>query len=108
MTEANQPPTERLDELKFHGFQPGEAQAFLSKGAKPGVAVTTPKQTSVILRDLFTPPVPGRKVVLLGDTCDSRAIVGTLPPGTTTVPSHHRQCSWGMLVEQADQPFNIE
>jgi len=98
MKEADQPPTERPEQLKRHGFQSGEAQAFLTKGVKPGAVVTTPKQTSVTLRDLFNPPVHGRKVVLLGDTCDSRAIVGTVPASLTTLPTHHRQCFWGMLV----------
>jgi len=71
-----QPPKERLDLLQSHGFRPGEAQALLEAGKKPSASVQAPKGGSVTLSDLFWLPLPGRKVVLLGDTCDSRAIVG--------------------------------
>ena len=73
---VSQAPRERLDLLTTHGFRPGDAEALLAKGEKPSASVVSPKGTSVTLRELFQPPVPGRKVVLLGDTCDSRAIVG--------------------------------
>lgn len=58
----------------------GEASGMLRQGLKPSSRVSTPSGKTLPLGSLFSPPVPGRKVVLLGDTCDSGAIEGfTIP-----------------------------
>lgn len=46
----------------------------------PSAPVALPDGSSVAVRQLVRPPRRGRKVVLLGDTCNSRAILRALPP----------------------------
>ena len=41
----------------------------------PSAPVALPSGSSVPVRSLVRPPRRGRKVVLLGDTCNSRAIL---------------------------------
>ena len=74
--EAATPPRERLDRVQSVGLQPGVAEGLLRQGHKPRSEVMTPSGQPVMLGSLFSPPVPGRKVVLLGDTCDSSSIEG--------------------------------
>lgn len=74
--EADTPATERSETIRDAGMKPGEAMRLLREGGGPLDAVPTPSGKQVQLRDLLNPPVAGRKVVLLGDTCDSRAIAG--------------------------------
>ena len=74
--EAPQVPRELPDKVKAAGLQPGDALAMLKQGAKPTSTVRTTSGDAVPLLSLFSPPAPGRKVVLLGDTCDSTAIEG--------------------------------
>ena len=74
--EADTPPSERPGKLQECGLGPGEALAKLQQGLGPNSPVELPSGSTVLLRELLHPPVPGRKVVLLGDTCDSRAIAG--------------------------------
>lgn len=74
--EPPRPPREIPDRVKAVGFQPGEAQGMLRQGLKPGSQIATPSGKTLPLQTLFTPPVPGRKVVLLGDTCNSASIEG--------------------------------
>lgn len=44
----------------------------------PSAPVALPDGGSVPVRELVRPPRRGRKVVLLGDTCNSRAILSTV------------------------------
>ena len=47
----------------------------------PQATVELPSGEQVPVKSLVIPPVKGRKVVLLGDTCDSHAILSaSLPP----------------------------
>ena len=59
----------------------------------PSVPVTLPDGSSVPVRDLVRPPRRGRKVVLLGDTCNSRAILSRTPepPVSTSSPCRSHQ-----------------
>ena len=75
--EAGKPPTEKEDVIKALGLQPGEALAQLSAGTKPSDLVRCQSRKPVLFRDVLNPPIPGRKVVLLGDTCDSTAMEGS-------------------------------
>lgn len=77
--EATSPPKELPDKVQAVGMKPGDALAMLKQGAKPSQKVQTTAGDSVPLLSLFSPPAPGRKVVLLGDTCDSTAIEGMSP-----------------------------
>ena len=86
--EADTPPSERLGKLQECGLAPGEALAKLQQGLGPNSPVEVPSGSSVLLRELLHPPVPGRKVVLLGDTCDSRAIAGTYPTACSPLASN--------------------
>ena len=70
------PPKEIPERLLSLGMKPGDAAALLREGTRPSSQVTTPSGQVVPLQALFNPPVQGRKVVLLGDTCDSGAIEG--------------------------------
>ena len=63
-------------------------QSAIVKG--PQAVVELPSGEQVPVKSLVIPPVKGRKVVLLGDTCDSQAILSTpLPPP----PCCRRACS---------------
>ena len=54
-------------------------QSAIMKG--PQATVELPSGEQVPVKSLVIPPVKGRKVVLLGDTCDSHAILSApLPP----------------------------
>ena len=54
-------------------------QSAIVKG--PQATVELPSGELVPVKSLVIPPVKGRKVVLLGDTCDSHAILSApLPP----------------------------
>lgn len=54
-------------------------QSAIVKG--PQATVELPSGEQVPVKSLVIPPVKGRKVVLLGDTCDSHAILSApLPP----------------------------
>ena len=44
----------------------------------PKAIVQLPSGEQVPVRSLVVPPVKGRKVVLLGDTCDSHAILSAI------------------------------
>ncbi len=46
----------------------------------PKAMVQLPSGEQVPVRSLVVPPVKGRKVVLLGDTCDSHAILSEFNP----------------------------
>lgn len=52
------------------GLQPGKEFARLKRGE----AVKNREGETVLPEDVIGPPRPGRKVCVLGDTCDSRAI----------------------------------
>lgn len=64
-----------VDALKEAGFAvPMKAMAVL-KNLDPGSAFTFPDGTVVTFDEAVEPPRPGRKVVICGDTCDSRALL---------------------------------
>jgi ribonuclease Z len=64
-----------VDLLKNAGFAiPMKAMAVL-KSLEPGTAFTFPDGTVVTAEQAVEPPRPGRKVVICGDTCDSRSLV---------------------------------
>jgi ribonuclease Z len=73
-----------VDALKKAGFAvPMKAMAVL-KNMDPGTAFTFPDGTVVSYEEAVEPPRPGRKVVICGDTCDSRAL-STLAEGADVV-----------------------
>lgn len=74
--EADKPPSEIAKKVEEAGLASGEALELLRQGKKPSETISTPNGGSIMLRELLKPPTPGRKVVLLGDTCNSRAIAG--------------------------------
>ncbi len=76
--EAPIPPRELPGKVQAAGLQPGDALAMLKQGLKPSSTVQTTSGETLPLLSLFSPPAPGRKVVLLGDTCDSAPIEGML------------------------------
>lgn len=58
----------------------------------PKAMVQLPSGEQVPVKSLVVPPVKGRKVVLLGDTCDSQAILSESPSLCwTCVPSTSAQ-----------------
>jgi ribonuclease Z len=63
-----------VDALKRAGFAvPMKAMAVL-KNLEPGASFTFPDGTVVSYEQAVEPSRPGRKVVICGDTCDSRAL----------------------------------
>ncbi len=56
----------------------GVVQSAIEQG--PQAMVQLPSGEQVPVRSLVVPPIKGRKVVLLGDTCDSQAILSALLP----------------------------
>lgn len=53
-------------------------QSAIEQG--PQAMVQLPSGEQVPVRSLVVPPIKGRKVVLLGDTCDSQAILSAFLP----------------------------
>lgn len=53
----------------------------------PQAMVQLPSGEQVPVRSLVVPPIKGRKVVLLGDTCDSQAILSALLPCPSPFPA---------------------
>jgi ribonuclease Z len=58
------------DAVTARGIAPSRAYALL----KAGQSVLAPDGSTIEPRDVVLPPRPGRKLVILGDTCDSRGI----------------------------------
>ena len=74
--EASLPPTEKEDVVQRVGLKPGEALSQLTRSSSPSDTVQCKSEQPITFKDILNPPVVGRKVVLLGDTCDSTAIEG--------------------------------
>ena len=65
-----------VDALRNAGFNvPMKAMAVI-KNLSPGSAFTFPDGTVVAQEEAVEPPKQGRKVVICGDTCNSRALYG--------------------------------
>ncbi|CAL5218555.1 g246 [Coccomyxa viridis] len=71
--EAGQPPLPDPAKLAASGATEEAVQSAIVQG--PKAIVQLPSGEQVPVRSLVVPPVKGRKVVLLGDTCDSHAIL---------------------------------
>ena len=63
--------------MVLHVLQEAVQSAILQG---PQATVKLPSGEQVPVRSLVVPPVKGRKVVLLGDTCDSHAILSEFNP----------------------------
>ena len=74
--EASKAPTEKPDIVESVGLQPGQALAQLTKDSKPSDPIRCNSEQPITFRDILNAPTPGRRVVLLGDTCNSTAIEG--------------------------------
>jgi ribonuclease Z len=64
--ERERPGEVRMSMLRAHGIEPGPHLRAL----KAGQPLITPAGHRLDPRDVLGPPRPGRKLVLLGDTCD--------------------------------------
>ena len=78
MREAALPPRPNLELIKRAGAQPADVLAAIdSQDLKRPIALTNGQ--AMPAGRLVYPPQRGRKVVLLGDTCNSSAIAGAAP-----------------------------
>jgi ribonuclease Z len=64
-----------LDLLRDAGFKNPMKVMGILKNLKPNTAFTFPDGTVVTQKDAVEPARKGRKVVICGDTCDSRAMI---------------------------------
>jgi ribonuclease Z len=70
VSEADAPGRLQPEAAIAKGLRPG----VLFRDLKRGLAVETPEGTVVQPDDVMLPPRPGRKICVLGDTCDSSGI----------------------------------
>ena len=70
MQEAEKPGTLNVDVLKSKGISPGPLYSKI----KSGESIYAKDGSEIKPEDVLGPSCPGRKVVILGDTCDSQKI----------------------------------
>jgi ribonuclease Z len=94
MQEAEQPGRLNAALLKSKGIPPGPLYAKI----KSGEIIHVDDGTEIRPEDVMSPPCPGRKVVVLGDTCDSQQITGlamnadVLVHEATNENAHQEKC----------------